>query len=75
MWRILRSLSDDSLEGRRTRLGLELGLTETVGSVATASVVVVAIEEHFSFVLEERKEPKRKPKRHRALRGAIEESE
>jgi len=39
-------------------LGLGLGLTETVGSVATASVVLVAIDGHFSFVVEERKEAK-----------------
>lgn len=38
----------------------ELGLTETVGWVATASVVVVVvvIEGHFSLVVEERKEAK-----------------
>jgi len=55
VWRILRSLSDDSLEGRTSWLGLVSGLTETVGWVATSSVVVV-IEGHFCFVVEERKE-------------------
>lgn len=39
-----------------------LGLTETEGSVATATVVVV-IEGHFDFVVGERNEAKAKRRR------------